>query len=159
MPGPARFGWKTGRIMSFSRSSGSIISAFCVLSLILVGEQSSGLARDREGGSDVRRNPPIREFTQEGATLDISVTLVGITSFQDSQEIRAGLLKTEGVRKVVVDAEAPGLITYRVTYAGEAMGLIGKLSNFFPKKYDMREKRLPSGGTEVNISRKQGPAA
>jgi hypothetical protein len=141
--------------MSFSRSKGSIISAFFAVSLILAGEWSSGLARDREGGSgDVRRNPPVGDFTQEGATLDIMVALVGITAFQDSQEIRAGLLKTEGVKKVAVDTEAPGFITYRVTYTGEAMSLIDKLSNFFPKKYDFREKRLPSGGTEVDVSRK-----
>jgi hypothetical protein len=95
------------------------------------------------------------EISHEGATLDITVALVGITAFQDSQEIRAGLLKTDGVQKVVVNSEAPGLITYRVTYAGEAMSLIDKLSNFFPKKYDMREKRL-SRGTEVDITKKQG---
>ncbi|HEX5038256.1 MAG TPA: hypothetical protein VFX30_13950 [bacterium] len=130
--------------MSFSRSKGSIISAFFAISLL------AGLAF---GPAELAAAPK-EEISHEGATLDIIVALVGITAFQDSQEIRAGLLKTEGVQKVSVDTEAPGLITYRVTYAGEAMSLIDKLSNFFPKKYDFREKRLPGGGTEVDVSRK-----
>lgn len=96
--------------------------------------------------------------SHEGATLDIAVTLAGITAFQDFQEIRAGLLKSEGVSKVVLVAEAPGLISFKVTYAGEAMGLIDKMTEFFPKKYDMREKRLPGGGSEVSISLKQRSA-
>jgi hypothetical protein len=103
-------------------------------------------ARDREEGSG--------GFTQERTTLEITVALVGITAYQDSLEIKTGLLKTEGVQKVSVDTEAPGFITYKVTYAGEAMSLIDKLSNFFPKKYDFREKRLPGGGTEVDVSRR-----
>ena len=42
---------------------------------------------------------------------------------------------------------------------GEAMSLIDKLSNFFPKKYNIKEKRLSGGGTEVDITRKQAPSA
>ncbi|HSA60096.1 MAG TPA: hypothetical protein VLJ37_10480 [bacterium] len=91
-------------------------------------------------------------------TVDLAVTLSGITSFQDFQELRAGLLKSEGVSKVNLVSEAPGLITLNVTYAGEAVSLIDKLSSFFPKKYNMKEKRLPGGGTEVSVTYRQGPA-
>jgi hypothetical protein len=97
-----------------------------------------------------------REETHAGVTVDLAVTLVGITSYQDFQELRAGLHKSEGVSKVVLVSEAPGLIMFNVTYAGEAVSLIDKLSAFFPKKYHMKEKRLPGGGTEVNISRRDG---
>lgn len=90
-------------------------------------------------------------------TVDLAVTLVGVMSFQDFQELRAGLSKSEGVSKVVLVSEAPGLISFRVTYAGEAMSLIDKLSAFFPKKYIMKEKRLPQGGTEINISPREAP--
>jgi hypothetical protein len=100
-----------------------------------------------------------REETHTGVTIDLTVTLSGITSFQDFQEIRAGLLKSAGVSKVALVSEAPGLIAFRVTYAGEAVSLIDKLSAFFPKKYHMKEKRLPSGGTEVNITLRQPSAA
>ena len=132
--------------MSSWRSKGSIISVFCAINL-LVGVVTSSVVLEAAPKNT-------EEISHEGVTLEISVALVGITAFQDSQEIRAGLLKTEGVQKVSVDTEAPGLITYRVVYAGEAMSLIDKLSNFFPKKYDFREKRLPAGGTEVNVTRK-----
>lgn len=97
---------------------------------------------------------PNLEENHTGITLDIAVTLAGITSFQDFQEVRAALLKSEGVSKVVLVSEAPGLISFQVTFAGEAMGLIDKLTAFFPKKYVMKEKRLPGGGSEVNIIRR-----
>ena len=92
------------------------------------------------------------EITHSGVTIDLTVTLVGVTSFQDFQELRAGLLKSEGVEKVSLVSEAPGLVVFQVTYAGEAVSLIDKLSAFFPKKYAIKEKRLPKGGTEISIS-------
>ena len=96
------------------------------------------------------------EETHTAVTVDIAVTLAGITAFSDFQELRAGLFKSEGISKVLLVSEAPGLISFKVTYAGEAVSLIEKLSAFFPKKYDIKEKRLPSGGTEVSISRREG---
>lgn len=146
----------TGKITSSWRLKGLTISRFLAVSLLLTAlvqvvgvERSAGLARDRE------QSPPLEE-SHAGATINLLVTLVGITSYQDFQELKVGLGKSEGVSKVALDSETPGLITLKVTYAGEAVGLIEKLSAFFPKKYDIKEKRLPSGGTEVSISRREG---
>ncbi len=129
--------------MSFWRLKGSITSRWFAASL--VGFLLAGPSAAAQAGL---------EESHGGVTIDLAVTLSGITSFQDFQELRAGLFKSEGVSKVALVSEAPGLITFNVTYAGEAVSLIDKLSAFFPKKYNMKEKRLPGGGTEVSISLK-----
>lgn len=87
-----------------------------------------------------------------GATTRIAVTLSGIASYNDFLEIRTALAKTEGVDRVILETEAPGLITMTVRYAGEARGLIESLSTFFPKKYKITEKNLRSG-SELNITK------
>jgi hypothetical protein len=136
------------------RSSASTISRWLAVASF-IGPLALAVSVEAAG----RKPAPNLEQSHEGLTLDIAVTLVGITAFQDFQELRAGLLKSEGVSKVAIDSEAPGLISMKVTYAGEPMSLIDKLSNFFPKKYDIREKRLPGGGTEVSVSRRVAAGA
>lgn len=79
------------------------------------------------------------------------MTLIGITSFRDFQEIKAALTQSEGMEKVSLETEAPGLITFSLRYAGEPGSLIEKLNAFFPKKYAIKEKHT-RGGTEITIS-------
>jgi len=93
-----------------------------------------------------------KEENHLGATTDIGVTLSGITTYNDFLEIRTALLKTDGVDRVILEAEAPGLISMTVRYAGEARGLIESLSTFFPKKYKFTEKTLKTG-SELNITK------
>ncbi len=90
----------------------------------------------------------MKEENHLGATVAISVTLEGITSYNDVLELKTGLLKSDGVDKVTLDTEAPGLITYTVRYAGEPKSLIEKLGGFFGKKYRIKEK----GGSEISVS-------
>jgi hypothetical protein len=87
------------------------------------------------------------------ATQDLVVTLSGLTAYSEFQEIRAALTKTEGVDKIAVDQEAPGFVMLRVSYAGEARGLIDSLETFFPKKYAIQEKNLPNHQTEISITK------
>lgn len=128
--------------MSSWRSSGSKISGFCVASLILLFLIPDSFGRSGEVG----------EESHGGATISIKVSLIGVTSYNDFLEIKTGLLKSEGVEKVTIDSEAPGVIGLSVRYAGEPKSLIEKLAAFFPTKYRMTEKRLPRGGTEINIA-------
>lgn len=86
------------------------------------------------------------------ATVGLKVTLVGINSYPDFQAIRAALTQSEGVEKITLDTEAPGVVTFQVRYEGEPRSLIEKLEAFFPKKYSMVEKHLPSGFREITIS-------
>jgi hypothetical protein len=90
--------------------------------------------------------PPVK------ATLVLRVTLVGIVSYQDFREIRAALAQSEGMEKVTLETEAPGLITFSLRYDGEPGSLIEQLNGFFPQKYSIKEKHT-SGGTEISISR------
>lgn len=124
--------------MWFWRSRGSKIFAWWLASLLL----TAFAAFAQEG----------REENHLGATTRIGVTLAGITSYNDYLEIRTALAKTDGVDRVVLDTEAPGLITMTVRYAGEARGLIESLSTFFPKKYKITEKNLKTG-SELNITK------
>lgn len=133
------------------RLNGSSLSRFWVASLCLLtlcGE-GTGLAqptKEEGGAKEGGANEPV-------AMVGLKVTLVGITARGDFEEIRAALAQSEGVEKLALDTEAPGLITFRLKYAGEPAGLIEKLSAFFPKKYTMTEKHLPSGLREITISR------
>lgn len=88
------------------------------------------------------------------ATLGLQVTLVGITAYGDFQEIRAALSQSEGVGKLSLETEAPGLVTFSIRYSGEPRSLIEKLHAFFPDKYTLQEKHLPSGAREITVSRK-----
>lgn len=87
-----------------------------------------------------------------GASLTLKLTLIGLSSYRDMQEIRAAILQSEGVQKMSLDSEAPGLITFVVKYAGEPVSLIEKLDLFFSKKYKITQKNSSSGISEVNIS-------
>ena len=94
----------------------------------------------------------VKEFPV--ATLSLQVTLVGITAYGDFQEIRAALSQSEGVEKLSIETEAPGLVTFSLRYSGEPKSLMEKLHAFFPEKYSFHEKHLPSGTREITVSRK-----
>ncbi len=130
--------------MSFWRLRGSPLLGFFVSLLVLwilaAGEVAG--ARETQKGTD-----------EVQPTVRLQVTLSGITSYNDFQEIRAALSQSEGVEKVSVDTEAPGLVTLNVKYAGEPRSLVDKLIVFFPTKYVIKEKDLPSGVREISISR------
>src|SRR3989338_4386364 len=128
--------------MSSWRSKGLNPSRFLAGSLIFFAALSTAGAEEGKKGTSF----PV-------ALLGLQVTLAGVTSFQDFREIRAALSQSEGVEKLSLDSEAPGLVTFRVQYTGEPASLIEKLEAFFPKKYSMREKPLPSGYREITISR------
>ena len=117
----------------------------CVVSLFLLVLSGTSLARPQED---------VGQENHSEATINIKVTLIGVTSYNDYLEIKTGLLKSEGVDKVILDAEAPGLVSLTVKYAGEPNSLIEKLTAFFPKKYSMKEKRSSAGGTEITIATK-----
>lgn len=87
------------------------------------------------------------------AKLLLKVTLVGISSYHDFKEIKTALAQAEGVEKVALETEAPGVIGLRVRYAGEPRSLIDKLSTFFPGKYSFKEKGGGGGAVEMTISR------
>lgn len=93
------------------------------------------------------------EETHIEASIGLRVTLLGITAYRDMQEIRAAVSQSEGVQKITLDSEAPGLITFFVRYAGEPGSLIDKLNVLFSKKYAIKLKNLSSGIAEINISR------
>ena len=133
----------------------------CVVSLFLLVLSGTSLARPQEVASRDTALAYAREGGQEvgqenhsEATISIKVILVGVTSYNDYLEIKTGILKSEGVDKVILDAEAPGLVSLTVKYAGEPNSLIEKLTAFFPKKYSMKEKRSSAGGTEITIATK-----
>lgn len=142
--------WKSNVSRTFASCAASLVlAAFAVM---LAAERSSGFARDREptgASGDVRRNPPLKEENHLGATVSIRVTLEGITSYNDYLELKTALLKSEGVDKLVIESEAPSLISLSVRYAGEPKSLIDKLNGYFSKKYRIKEK----GGGEISISR------
>ncbi len=122
------------------RSKGSKIFGWWLASLLLM---TTTLFAQGEGE---------KEPDHLGATTRIAVTLSGIASYNDFLEIRTALAKTEGVDRVILETEAPGLITMTVRYAGEARGLIESLSTFFPQKYKITEKNLKAG-SELNITK------
>lgn len=122
------------------RSKGSKIFGWWLASLLLAAPT---LSAQGEGE---------KEQDHLAATTRIAVTLSGIASYNDFLEIRTALAKTEGVDRVILETEAPGLITMTVRYAGEARGLIESLSTFFPQKYKITEKNLKSG-SELNITK------
>ncbi len=133
--------------MWFWRSRGSRVFGLWLVSAVLL--MSLGLSAKPEKKTEKSAKT---EENHLGATTDLRVTLEGITTYNDFLEIRAALAKTDGVDKVMVDAEAPGLITLTVRYAGEARGLIESLTTFFPKKYRFTEKNLKTG-SEINVSK------
>ncbi len=93
-----------------------------------------------------------QETVPHVVTLRVKVTLVGLTVYRDFQEIKAALLKSQGSEKVSLDSEAPGLITFDVAYAGEPKSLADQIQAFFPQKYKITQKQLPSGMEEINIA-------
>ena len=93
-----------------------------------------------------------QETVPHVATLQVKVTLIGLTAYHDFQGLKAALLKSEGAEKVSLDSEAPGLISFKVEYAGEPGSLIDQLKAFFPEKYKITQKQLPSGMAEINIA-------
>ena len=65
----------------------------------------------------------------------------------------AALSQAEGMERLSLDTEAPGLIAFGVKYAGEPRHLVERLGLLFPQKYSVQEKNLPSGAAEVILSR------
>ena len=123
------------------KSNGSKTFALWAASLLLAAASvPSALAQES------------REENHIGATTRIGVTLAGITSYNDFLELRTALAKTDGVDKVILESEAPGLISLTVRYAGETRGLIESLSTFFPNKYKITEKNQKTG-SELSISK------
>ncbi len=94
------------------------------------------------------------EESQLKGTPFLRLTLIGVNSYSDFQEIRSELAKIDGVSKITLDSEAPGLITLAFRYSGETGGAVGKLSLIAPEKYTISQKSLPSGMTEIVVSRK-----
>jgi len=90
---------------------------------------------------------------QETTSQIIQITLTGINSFSDFQEIQSALAKMEGVAQLTRDSEAPGLLILSMKYAGDSKGLIEKLNTVFLKKYTVTEKNLPSGVKELTLSK------
>ena len=88
------------------------------------------------------------------ADTPLSVTLTGITSYNDAQEIRAALTQSAEMKKVVIESEAPGLILLKADYPGDASLLINNLTTIFPQKYIISQKQLPNGSTEITFSRR-----
>jgi hypothetical protein len=93
-----------------------------------------------------------QEENHLGVTTEIAVTLSGITSYRDFIEIRTALAKTEGVDRVTLNQEAPGLIALSVRYEGETKSLVDSLVAVFPAKYRFKEKNLKTG-SELNITK------
>lgn len=91
---------------------------------------------------------------QQAASLPITMTLQGIRSYSDFQEIQATLGRSEKVEKISIWQEAPGLILMNMHYVGEAKGLIETFSVLFPDKYSLKEKSLRGGRTEIVLKRK-----
>lgn len=108
------------------------------------------------GLSGASAQPSKKEETQTPplATLVLRVTLIGITSYHDFKELKAALMQSEGMEKVTLETEAPGLVTFSLRYGGEPGSLIEQLHGFFPKRYSIKEKHT-SGGTEITISSSQ----
>ena len=112
--------------------------------LLFASSSASAFAQESKGAAET---PP-------RATLVLKVTLIGITSYRDFREIRAALAQSEGMEKVTLETEAPGLVTFSLRYGGEPGSLIEQLHGFFPKRYSIKEKHT-SGGTEITISSSQ----
>ena len=93
--------------------------------------------------------------TTESSFLPLAVTLVGITSYTDYQEILEALRKCEGVRAVSLETEAPGLTALNLPYSGEVKDVITRISGSLPPKYLLTENSLPSGSKEIRIAKKQ----
>ncbi len=132
--------------MSYWKSSASRIFTWRTLVSALLAVVILKTGDARAAGSSQEEN-------HAKATQDLVVTLSGLTAYSEFQEIRAALMKTEGMDKVVIDQEAPGFVMLKASYAGEAHGLIESLETYFPKKYTIKEKNLPNHQTEISITK------
>ena len=94
------------------------------------------------------------QTTMPPTSLGIKVTLIGISSFSEAQEIEKALKKEEGTRDLNLEIEAPGLITSLLHFEGDSKTLVGKLSTDFAEKYSVVLKDLPSGMQEIAITKK-----
>lgn len=128
------------KIMSFLRSKGSRRFGFFISLLVFVfcarGLVAQGVS------------------AEAAASRSLQVSLVDITSYNEFQEIQAGLSKIDGIERLSLDAEAPGLQRMSLRYTGELKVLMDKLEEIFVHKYLLGEKRLPSGLQEITISHK-----
>ncbi len=96
-----------------------------------------------------------QEPAPKEAALPLQITLVGIDAYPEFREIRTALSQMEGMAELTSNSEAPGLIILKANTTGPAASLIEKLSGAFPNRYDIKEKTLPSGGTEIVVKSRQ----
>lgn len=134
--------WKSNAL-SRLKKSGRITARTALLGSLLVG-------------ASLNAAPPKPATEQDHlqASITLRVVLINITSYRDMQEIRAALAQAEGMQRITLDSEAPGLITFNLRYAGEPLSLIDKLNLFFSKKYNITQKNISSGTAEIDISNK-----
>ena len=87
----------------------------------------------------------------------LQVTLTGIISYSDYQEIRTALLKAEGGgEEITLDSEAPGLIIFKAPSSTNSQVLLKSLSNALALRYTVDQKHLSTGEDEITISKAPG---
>ncbi|MBI3541321.1 MAG: hypothetical protein HY073_04205 [Deltaproteobacteria bacterium] len=87
--------------------------------------------------------------------MGVKVTVSKVTSYVDFQEIKAAVLKCEGVKEVSLDSEAPGLLTLQVNSSGDSQALVEKLTLLLDAtKFSLELKKLTSGTQELVVSRR-----
>ena len=87
------------------------------------------------------------------AARAIQIVLVKIDSYAEYKEIQETVQKTEGVYELTPRTETPGLITLDVEYAGDSQQLTELLEQSLGKKYTISRRTLPTGISEINISK------
>ncbi len=85
----------------------------------------------------------------------VKILLANVRSYSETQQVQVKLRSIDGIGKISLDTESPGLVVLQsVVFGADPKVPVSKLLAAFSEKYSVTSKVLPSGTIEVRIAGK-----